>query len=469
MMLLVLLLIACMLLYLANMPLIDGFTDRPVDMTCPLKVLSKTKTRKQWKLVIQFHDQDAPESPKYFKTESQLDEFWTFLVKNNLKLERCAGMDINKAIELVKSNNPQQQFALTERFQYTLSMMKLLNYFIQQKARRGKVKHEAVGLRALKELKYIFIGFKTQHFVDTFNSMTEHDLAVFDQSYLKWIRSIDPKFKQISNNNLLQLIDPNVEQMDKLLAASSKTDAMNHIKKAIYKVHKELKGIISNNIDNEQPDIVTGAPGQIPMIKSIDKQANSLVQPSVKSSNKSSNKPSNKKLSNKPSNKLSNKPSNRQINTQDKRLTQLLKDNQHDRERVFKMLKQSKREDRDMLNELNAKIIDNGRKLQHQQHQIKLLKQSRSSNIQHDQRGLHEPDGSLRDNIVDNPAQEKGVLGEMLSRGRPPLCIPQKHCPICPTQSTSGGLNANSAANLTKVGSILPKFKYHKIYDAKHY
>ena len=48
---------------------------------------------------------------------------------------------------------------------------------------------------------------------------------------------------------------------------------------------------------------------------------------------------------------------------------------------------------------------------------------------------------------------------------RPPVCIPQKHCPVCPDMDDKYA----GAMKWDSVGSILPKFKYKEIYDPTYY
>jgi hypothetical protein len=55
-----------------------------------------------------------------------------------------------------------------------------------------------------------------------------------------------------------------------------------------------------------------------------------------------------------------------------------------------------------------------------------------------------------------------------LNQWRPPICIPQKECPVCPSLSTN-----NVADYMTVfdegVNAVLPKFKYEMLYDGKYY
>ena len=48
---------------------------------------------------------------------------------------------------------------------------------------------------------------------------------------------------------------------------------------------------------------------------------------------------------------------------------------------------------------------------------------------------------------------------------RPPSCIPQKECPVCPTMDDKYA----SALKWDSVGSIMPKFRYKEIYNPDYY
>jgi hypothetical protein len=49
---------------------------------------------------------------------------------------------------------------------------------------------------------------------------------------------------------------------------------------------------------------------------------------------------------------------------------------------------------------------------------------------------------------------------------RPPPCIPQKKCPVCPVVDKGTPVDA---IEWSQVGSILPKFEYKEIYNPDYY
>lgn len=412
----------------------QGAMGDGVPQPCPLKLLQKKKQGSKWVLKLHLKGQKKPEPMKVFSSEDELTQFWDFLVKNNPKLAQCAGLDLDTAIQITNSENAVKN-RFFNKFPQTLQFFRVLNYHVRGKLSGKKLVHGWLVPKVLREIGPTLTGFQSRPLADAYKKgITKHDLVAFHNSYAKFARRWN---KQLSKKQLteagdtkqmyIQAIQDNLSEYDKLNKLSRKK-----INEMLMQMLSDVRSEMSVGIQLRS-NVVLGAPGQ--------------------------------KIAQKAKKDAAGIDMEKHPGTATKILNDQVKQHEKDRQQLHQLLKQSRREDRDMLRQLSTKIEENGRKLAHQQEQLKQLKQNKlTKNIQ------HATDGSkLRDNLIDNPMQEDGILGEMVSRGRPPVCIPQKKCAVCPVQTSAKGLPTGSAADLTKVGSILPKFKYQKVYNAQHY
>ena len=150
--------------------------------------------------------------------------------------------ELKRSHNLQSGGNAEQVESIPDvpdRLENVVLFMKLVNYHIKGKGKEGKDRTDYVK-HILNKLKHKLKDFDVDGIIEIIDTKTGNN-QVFIKSFLKWAKSADPALLKMTDDNLINLVDPSKNKYINLFYTHPINMMDNHVSYIIDRITKSLR------------------------------------------------------------------------------------------------------------------------------------------------------------------------------------------------------------------------------------